>query len=53
VIADIESDDDSFLKNAARRGIFAYVKLRDPSCDPVPSAEASDGPRAVYTRPLL
>jgi AmiR/NasT family two-component response regulator len=26
VIADIESDDDSFLKNAARRGIFAYVK---------------------------
>lgn len=26
VIADIEGDDDSFLKNAARRGIFAYVK---------------------------
>jgi len=26
VIADIESDDDSFLKNAARRGICAYVK---------------------------
>jgi len=26
VIADIESDDDSFLKNAAQRGIFAYVK---------------------------
>ena len=26
VILDIESDDDSFLKNAARRGIFAYVK---------------------------
>ena len=26
VIADIDGDDDSFLKNAARRGIFAYVK---------------------------
>ena len=26
VIADIESDDDSFLKNAAQRGIFGYVK---------------------------
>ena len=26
VIADIEGDDDSFLKNAAQRGIFAYVK---------------------------
>jgi AmiR/NasT family two-component response regulator len=26
VIADIDSDDDSFLKNAAQRGIFAYVK---------------------------
>ena len=26
VIADIEGDDDAFLKNAARRGIFAYVK---------------------------
>jgi response regulator NasT len=26
VIADLESDDDSFLKDAARRGIFAYVK---------------------------
>ena len=26
VIADIEGDDDSFLKNAARRGIFAHVK---------------------------
>ena len=26
VIADIEGDDDSFLKKAAQRGIFAYVK---------------------------
>ena len=26
VIADIEGDDDSFLREAARRGIFAYVK---------------------------
>ncbi|MGZ4287923.1 MAG: ANTAR domain-containing response regulator [Solirubrobacteraceae bacterium] len=26
VIADIDSDDDSFLEKAARRGIFAYVK---------------------------
>ena len=26
VIADIETDDDSFIENAARRGIFAYVK---------------------------
>ena len=26
VIADVKSDDDSFLRKAARRGIFAYVK---------------------------
>jgi hypothetical protein len=26
IIADIDSADDSFLKNAGRRGIFAYVK---------------------------
>ena len=26
VIADIDGDDDSFLRKAARRGIFAYVK---------------------------
>ena len=26
VIADLEGDDSSFVKNAARRGIFAYVK---------------------------
>jgi AmiR/NasT family two-component response regulator len=26
VIADIESEDDSFIEKAARRGIFAYVR---------------------------
>jgi two-component system, response regulator / RNA-binding antiterminator len=26
VIADIDADDDSFIEQAARRGIFAYVK---------------------------
>jgi two-component system, response regulator / RNA-binding antiterminator len=26
VIADIDTDDDSFIEKAARRGIFAYVK---------------------------
>ena len=34
VIADIESDDDSFLKNAARRGIFAYVSCETPRVIP-------------------
>jgi AmiR/NasT family two-component response regulator len=31
VIADIDTDDDSFIEKAARRGIFAYVKHGQPS----------------------
>jgi response regulator NasT len=30
VIADIDADDDSFIEQAARRGIFAYVKHGEP-----------------------
>jgi response regulator NasT len=30
VIADIETDDDSFIEQAARRGIFAYVRHGEP-----------------------
>ena len=30
VIADIDTDDDSFIEQAARRGIFAYVRHGEP-----------------------
>jgi AmiR/NasT family two-component response regulator len=30
VIADIDTDDDSFIEKAARRGIFAYVRHGEP-----------------------